>query len=176
MSVPGLEIAKKQFGFLLAFTGILFYFAAISMKTFLTILLLISTLILSAQPLKRSDYSIILGGCFYKDTVSLSINNRSIFTNYSINNRDSVNKGNLNLVQDAEGIRINYNGKERTCKAISFEYLLIIKVTVNKKISRFSLDMRKGNIILLDFCSEKDDQPAARKLTAGQLQEPFLLM
>ena len=87
-----------------------------------------------------------------------------------------MNKGNLNLVQDAEGIRINYNGKERTCKAISFEYLLTIKVTVNKKISRFSLDMRKGNIILLDFCSEKDDQPAARKLTAGQLQEPFLLM
>jgi len=84
--------------------------------------------------------------------------------------------GNLNLTQDVQGIHINYNGENRTCKAISFEYLLNIKVTVNRKISRFSLDMRKGNIILLDFCSEKDDQPSARKLTAGQLQEPFLLM
>jgi hypothetical protein len=146
------------------------------MKTILTILLTSFTLILFSQPLKRSDYSIILGGCFNKDTVSLSINNRSIFTNYTINNMDSLMKGNLSLSQDVQGIHINYNGNERTFKPIPFDYLLNIKVTVNRKISRFSLDMRKGNIILLNFCPEKDDSPSPRKLTAGQLQEPFLLI
>ncbi len=150
--------------------------AAISMKTLLMILMITFTLILSAQPLKRSEYNIILGGCFNKDKVSLSINNRSIFTNYIIDNKDSLAKGNLNLAQDVEGIRINYNGKETTRKAIPFEYLLNIKVTVNRKISRFSLDMRKGNIILLDFCPEKDDQRSTRKLSASQLQEPYLLL
>ena len=85
-------------------------------------------------------------------------------------------KGNLCLSQDVQGIHINYNGNERTYKPISFDYLLNIKVTVNRKISRFSLDMRKGNIILLNFCPEKDDLHSPRKLTAGQLQEPFLLI
>ena len=146
------------------------------MKGILTILLISSTLILSAQPLKKSDYSIILGDCFNRDTVSLSINNRPIFTNYTIDNKDSLIKGNLNLAQYVQGIRINFNGKEKILKAIPFDYLLDIKVTVNRKINRFSLDMRKGNIILLDFCPEKDDQSATRKLTASQLQEPFLLM
>lgn len=146
------------------------------MKGILTILLISSTLILSAQPLKKSDYSIILGDCFNRDTVSLSINNRAIFTNYTIDNKDSLIKGNLNLAQYVQDIRINYNGKEKILKAIPFDYLLDIKVTVNRKINRFSLDMRKGNIILLDFCPENDDQPATRKLTASQLQEPFLLM
>jgi hypothetical protein len=150
--------------------------AAISMKTALTILMITFTLILSAQPLKRSEYNIILGGCFSKDKVSLSINNRTIFTNYIIDNRDTLAKGNLNLSQDVQGIRINYNGKESIRKAIPFEYLLNIKVTVNRRISRFSLDMRKGNIILLDFCPEKDDQPTSRKLSASQLQEPYLLL
>jgi len=146
------------------------------MKTILTILLTSFTLILSSQPLKRSDYSIILGGCFNKDTVSLSINNHSIFTNYTVNNKDSLTKGNLSLSQDLQGIHINYNGNERTYKPIAIDYLLNIKVTVNRKISHFSLDMRKGNIILLNFCHEKDDLPSPRKLTAGQLQEPFLLI
>lgn len=146
------------------------------MKAVLTILLISSTLILSAQPLKRSDYSIILGDCFNGDTVSLSINNRTIFTNYTIDNKDSLIKGNLSLAQYVQDIRINYNGKEKVLKAIPFDYLLNIKVTVNRKINRFSLDMRKGNIILLDYCPGKDDQPATRKLTASQLQEPFLLM
>lgn len=150
--------------------------AAISMKILLTIILITFTLILSAQPLKRSEYNIILGGCFNKDKVSLSINNRSVFTNYIIDTRDSLTKGNLSLSQDVEGIHINYNGKESTRKAIPFEYLLSIKVTVNRKVNRFSLDMRKGNIILLDFCPGKDDQSSTRKLSASQLQEPYLLM
>lgn len=150
--------------------------AAISMKILSTILLIIFTLTLSAQPLKRSEYNIILGGCFNKDKVSLSINNRPVFTNYIIDTRDSLAKGNLNLSQDMQGVHINYNGKESIRKAIPFEYLLNIKVTINRKISRFSLDMRKGNIILLDFCPGKDDQPAIRKLSASQLQEPYLLM
>ena len=89
---------------------------------------------------------------------------------------DSLTKGNLSLSQDVQGMRINYNSNERTYKPIPFDYLLNIKVTVNRKVSRFSLDMRKGNIILLNFCPEKDDLPSTRKLTASQLQEPYLLI
>lgn len=146
------------------------------MKIQFTILMIGLSLFASAQPMKKSEYNIILGGCFNKDKVSLSINNKSVFTNYIIDNRDSLSKGNLNLSQDVQGIRINYNGKETSRKAIPFEYLLNIKVTVNRKVSRFSLDMRKGNIILLDFCPDKDDQTSTRKLSASQLQEPYLLM
>ena len=77
------------------------------MKIQFTILMIGLSLFASAQPMKKSEYNIILGGCFNKDKVSLSINNKSVFTNYIIDNRDSLSKGNLNLSQDVQGIRIN---------------------------------------------------------------------
>lgn len=146
------------------------------MKSLLTILLIISTLTISAQPPKRFDYGLILGGCFNKDKVSISINNRSVFTDYTINNKDSLVRGNFNLVQDAKGIRFNYNGRENSKKAIPFEFILDITIIINQKKNRLSLDLRKGNIILLDYCSQSGDIPETRKLVAEQLQEPYLLL
>jgi len=146
------------------------------MKTVFTIFLFFVSQIITAQSPKSFDYTVILGGCFNHDQVSMKVNNRMVSKNYMIDHKDTVTRGNFNFIQDQQGIRINYNGKEESRKAIDFDFILDIKLTVNKKLQRFSIDLRKGNIILFDYCNGVDMQTSIRKITAEQLQEPFLLM
>lgn len=146
------------------------------MKPFLTIIFIFSMNILLAQAPKGFDYTIILGGCFDQDEVSMTVNNRVLFKNYLVNNRDQVTRGNLSLVQNQEGIHINYNGNELERRSVPFEFILNIKLTVNRQVTRFTLDLRKGNIILVDYCPDPEAQPLMKKLTTEQLQEPFLFM
>ena len=145
------------------------------MKTVITIFLFLASQIISAQSPKSFDYTVILGGCFDHDQVSMKVNNRVVFKNYMINNKDTVTRGNFSFIQDQQGIRINYNGNEESRKAIDYNFILDIKLTVNKQLQKFTIDLRKGNIILFDYCPGYDLQ-SSRKLTAEQLQEPFLLM
>ena len=146
------------------------------MKPLLTIIFLFTMNVLWAQAPKGFDYTIILGGCFNQDQVSMKVNNRVVFKNYMINNKDTSRRGNFNFVQDEQGIRINYNGSEENRKAIDFDFILDIKLIVNKQIQRFSIDLRKGNIILFDYCPDLGSSKPIRKLTTEQLQEPFLFM
>ena len=146
------------------------------MKPVLTIFFVFLMNILFAQTPKGFDYTIILGGCFNQDLVSMKVNNRVVFKNYMINNNDPSTRGNLNFVQDEQGIRINYNGSEENRRAVDFDFILDIKFIVNKQVQRFSIDLRKGNIILFDFCPDPGVPASARKLSTEQLQEPFLFM
>jgi hypothetical protein len=93
-----------------------------------------------------------------------------------INTNDPATRGNFNFVQDEQGIRINYNGNEESRRAIDFDFILDIKIIVNKQLQRFSIDLRKGNIILFDYCPDPGASASTRKLTTEQLQEPFLFM
>src|SRR5690606_16948349 len=112
---------------------------------------------------------------FNQDLVSMKINNRVVFKNYLVNTNDPITRGNLNFVQDEDGIRINYNGSEENRRGVDFDFILDIKFIVNKQVQRFFIDLRKGNIILFDYCPDPG-APAIRKLTTEQLQEPFLFM
>ena len=106
----------------------------------------------------------------------MKVNKREVFKNYMINNNDPATRGNLNFVQDEQGIRINYNGSEQNRKAVDFDFILDIKFIVNKQVQRFTIDLRKGNIILFDYCPDPGSSTSSRKLSTEQLQEPFLFM
>lgn len=147
------------------------------MKPILSILFLFITQFVSAQSQNAFDYTIILGACFKNDKVTMMINNRTVFKNYLINNVDTSKKGNLNLVQDDNGIRINFNGNGENRRYIPFKFVLNIKMIVNDQVEKFSIDLRKGNIILFDYCPVNEPHGVpSHKLTAEQLQEPFLFM
>ena len=146
------------------------------MKPVLTIIFLFSMNFLLAQTPKGFDYTIILGSCFNQDLVSMKVNNRVVFKNYLVNTNDPITRGNLNFVQDEEGIRINYNGNEENRRGVDFDFILDIKFIVNKQVQRFYIDLRKGNIILFNYCADPADPASIRQLSTEQLQEPFLVM
>ena len=121
------------------------------------------------------DYSIVFGGCFEKDVVSLKINNRSIFNNYKVENRDAVKKGNLSLTQSNKKIHLFYNGQEKYKGKVSFDYYLNIDVTVNNKPNRFKIDLRKGKVILVENCPI-ENASTTKKVTVEQMQEQVIFM
>jgi hypothetical protein len=121
-------------------------------------------------------YTIIFSGCFKNDNVSMTINKEPVFINYIISTQDTATRGNLNLVQDENKLRLNYNGIAEIKKPISFNFILHIKIKINGRVDRFNLDLRMGNIILFNYCPEDGKNSARPKLIAEQLQEPFLLM
>ena len=120
------------------------------------------------------DYSIVFGGCFEKDIVSLKINNTSIFDHYKVENKDALKKGNLSLTQGNKGISIFYNRDQKFKRKINFSFYLDIDLKVNDKMNKFKIDLRKGKVILIEFCP--NPHSSQKKLTIEQLNEPVILM
>lgn len=122
------------------------------------------------------DYSIVFGGCFEKDIVSLKINNTSIFNNYTVENKNAVKKGNLSLTQANRKIHLFYNGQEKYKGRVNFNFYLNLDVTVNNKASKFKVDLRKGKVILVEFCPADNATENSKKLTIEQMQEQVIFM
>ena len=122
------------------------------------------------------DYSIVFGGCFEKDIVSLKINNTSIFNDFKVENKNAIKKGNLSLTQAKKKIHLFYNGKQRVKASVNVSYHLNIDVTVNKRINKFQIDLRKGKVLLIENCSEQESSEEVKKLTIEQLQDQVILL
>ena len=147
------------------------------MKTaFFTLCLLVCTCAAFSHSAKEDfDYSIVFGCCFEKDIVSLKINNRSIFHNYKVENRDAVKKGNLSLTQSNKKIHLFYNGQEKYTGKVNFGFYLEIDLTVNNKPNKFKIDLRKGKVILVENCPI-ENASTNKKVTVEQMQEQVIFM
>jgi hypothetical protein len=145
-------------------------------KKYLTLLLFFcSTITFSNTKFKEFDYSIVFIGGFKNDIVSLSINKILLVDQYKVANVDSLKKGHLSLTQSDE-IKIFYNGREITKSKISVDFLIDIDITVNKKLKKFKLDLRKGRVILVDYCINGNISPDIKRIKIEQIQEPVILM
>ncbi len=122
------------------------------------------------------DYSIVFGGCFEKDIVSLKINNTSIFNSYKVENKNAIKKGNLSLTQARKKIHLFYNGQQKIKGRVNFSHYLNIDVTVNQQVNKFKIDLRKGKVLLIENCPEQDSLEEAKKLTIEQLQDQVILL
>ena len=122
------------------------------------------------------DYSIVFGGCFEKDIVSLKINNTPIFNDYMVENKNAIKKGNLGLTQAKKKIHLFYNGNQKERARVNFSYYLNIDVTVNKRINKFQIDLRKGKVLLIENCSQQNSSKKIKKLTIEQLQDQVILL
>jgi hypothetical protein len=130
----------------------------------------------SNVPPTNIDYAVVFGTCFEKDIVSLSINKHVIFSNYKLGFEKALMKGNLSLQQSGKWITVSYNGGERKRSRIKTNSLLKIEIILNGKVSAFEIDLRKGNILLVEFCPTAEIDPTTRKLTIEQRQEAVILM
>lgn len=117
------------------------------------------------------DYSIVFTGWFKKDVISLKINNTSIFENYVLDNSNASAKGNLSLTQSARGITIFYNNQEKLVTQLDIGFILDITITINKEVSHFKVDLRKGRIVLIDCPGDA----ASKKMCIEQIDEPLIL-
>ena len=122
------------------------------------------------------DFFIIFDGSFDKDIVSLKINDRSIFKNYKVENRDSIIKGNLSLIQSNNKMNLQYNRSEKITTKFIFNRILEIEITVNHQVNKFRVDLRKGKIIVVEFCPDKNLVSKVKEITIDQFEEPFLLI
>ena len=120
------------------------------------------------------DFFIVFGASFEKDIVSLQLNNHSIFKNYKVEKRDSILKGNLSLKQSNNKLNLQYNGSQRIITKFIFDHILEIEITVNRKVNKFKVDLRKGKIILVEFGPGKNATSKMKKLTIDQFSEPVL--
>ena len=144
-------------------------------KKYLTLLLFFcSTITFSNTKFNEFDYSIVFIGGFKNDIVSLSINKILLVDQYKVANVDSLKKGHLSLTQSDE-IKIFYNGREITKSKISVDFLIDIDITVNKKLKKFKLDLRKGRVILVDYCINGNISPDIKRIKIEQIQEPVIL-
>jgi endoglucanase Acf2 len=142
---------------------------------FIFCLLVYSSSAFSHGTKENFDYSIIFGGCFEQDILSLKINNTTIFDHYKVDNKSAIKKGNLSLTQANSKINVFYNGRQIIKRKVNFNYYLNISLTINQQVNKYVIDLRKGKIILVDFCS-KQDNVSAKKLAVEQLQEEVIFM
>ena len=145
------------------------------LTTFIVCFLFASYTAFSHPAKEDFDYSIVFGGCFEKDIVSLKINNTAIFNNYKVENKNVVKKGNLSLTQANRKIHLFYNGQEKFKSKVNFSFYLNIDVTVNNKPNNFKVDLRKGKVILVEFCPVNNSENS-KKLTIEQMQEQVIFM
>ena len=94
---------------------------------------------------------------------------------YKVANVDSLKKGHLSLTQ-SDKIKIFYNGREITKSKISVDFLIDIDITVNRKLKKIKIDLRKGKVILIDYCINDNKSPDIKKISIEQIQEPVILM
>ena len=144
------------------------------MKKAVLILLIsfISYVSFSHPPREEFDYSIVFGGGVKSDVVCLKINNTTIFDQIKVENGNAIKKGNLSLTQKNNKLNLFYNGDQRLKNRVKFNYILDITLTLNNKINKFKVDLRKGKVIVVDCASEE----ASRKLTIDQIEEPVILI
>ena len=122
------------------------------------------------------DYSIIFIGYFENDIVSLSLNKVLILDKYKVQNADSAKKGHLSLTQYDNEIKVYYNGAEITRSKIDVTFILDAGITINGKLKKIKLDLRKGKVILVDHVAGHSNKVKSRKLRIEQIDEPVIFM
>lgn len=145
-------------------------------KYFTIVLLFCSAITFSNTNLHEFDYSIVFIGAFKNDIVSLSINKILLVDQYKVANADSLKKGHLSLTQSDKELKIFYNGRQITKSKIEIDFILDIDITVNNKLKKFKLDLRKGKVILVDYCLNANLSSGIKRIMVEQIQEPVILM
>ncbi len=145
-------------------------------KYFTLILFFCSTISFSNTNLNQFDYSVVFVGNFENDIVSLSINKVLLVNHYKITNVDSIKKEHLSLTQSGKVIKIFYNGRQITKSKIEVDFVIDIDITVNRKLKKIKIDLRKGKVILIDYCINDNKSPDIKKISIEQIQEPVILM
>lgn len=116
---------------------------------------------------KYSSFSIVFGGCFEKDRISLKVNESEIFTNYEVIS-DKMFRGisNLTVNQIHNKLIITHNGKDIYMPFIRLFKKIKIDILVNDIHYQYEAELKHGNTFIFGFCNSQNLRD--RKLTFEQ--------
>ena len=142
---------------------------------FTLVVVFLSTHCFSQGNSNEFDYTIVFSGKYQNDLMNLSINNKTIISNYILNNVDSLEKGHLSLTQKGNNIEIYYNSKKVKRRKVKFDKILEIDISINNKVEKISVDVRKGKVLLLTYDFNNNGLTKHKQISIEQIQEPFIL-
>ena len=121
----------------------------------------------------KFDFSIILGGCFQDDSVSININSVQ-FANKVILKSNSAGSANFSIVQDKKGIAVkHYHMGRFILQKIETKSPIKIEVSINKESAFSTFDLKKGKIIFIEHCWNKDRK---QEITIRQQDYPVYFL
>ena len=103
------------------------------------------------------------------------MNNVVVLEKYKVENKDSVKRGHLSLTQYDNEIKVYFNGSEISKAKIPVEFILQTEITINGKLKKTKIDLRKGKVILIDNI-DPSKPLQSKNLRIEQIHEPVLLM
>jgi len=119
--------------------------------------LLISTSLIG-QEYKNIDFSLILADCYKNDTISISINDIKIIKSEIVNSDFSTGLTDLSIFQNKKNLVINSSIGESSKDKILIDKRIDVHLTVGKIEYSKTFNLRKGKIIVIDYCNRQNDK------------------
>ena len=119
--------------------------------------LLISTSLIG-QEYKNIDFSLILADCYKNDTISISINDIKIIKSEIVNSDFSTGLTDLSIFQNKKNLVINSSIGESSKDKILIDKRIDVHLTVGKIEYSKTFNLRKGKIIVIDYCNRLNDK------------------
>jgi len=117
----------------------------------------------------KFDFSLIFGGCFRNDMVTVKIND-VVFANNILLESNIVGSANFSITQDKNGILVK-SSSGAINKLMRFDKNRPVKilVSVNGTAASSTFNLRKGKIFYIGYCW---DENRVQKVTINQQNHP----
>jgi hypothetical protein len=116
------------------------------------------------QKIPEVDFSIIFGDCFKGDTISLFLNDNEIFKDVVLFSETSTGLTKTSIYQDKNNLVSVSQPEKHTLKKLKLDKTLKILIMNGKSGQYFKiLSLRKGRIILIDFCNQKGQNGVVKR-------------
>jgi hypothetical protein len=138
-------------------------------STILLIFGFLLTLSIKGQDYKDIEFSIILGDCFKNDTISMLINGKTIFDSSVITSDFSTGLTGLSTYQDKKKLIVIEKSYKKELNKLEFKKSINISFNIrNKENYSKTLNLKKGKIIVIDYCNRQTETGKIMKLIHAQ--------
>lgn len=139
---------------------------------FITLFILSSHLFAQKTNFKF-DFTIIFGGCFQDDSVTLNINS-VVFANKIILKSNVVGSASFSITQDKKGISVKHYQMARfILQKINIKAPINLNLSINDKSVNSIFNLKKGKIIYIEYCWDKNKK---RQITVQQQDYPVYFL
>jgi hypothetical protein len=128
-------------------------------------LLLLSPLVLFCQKTPyNSEFSLVFGDCFHRDSLKLKIQGTLIFS--GIISSNTAGRANLHIDQYKSHLSRFYNGKTTRLKKVKIFPSLSVDIYLNGTWRSQNFYLKKGAVFLVQYCY--DQKTGQKILTVSQ--------
>lgn len=122
---------------------------------------------------KNFEFSLIFASCFRNDTVSLGLNNQTIFSQAVLESDFSSGITKTHVVQTHDALQIKGLSQSTRNRILLKNDELLIQLMINDKQVVKKVNLRKGRILVINFCEERISQDETdREVVINQHRKP----